>query len=241
MRTLILLSMLTVMSAVAFAQEIIVVTQNQNFVSAEKQKEFFYVPKGLDASVGAKVANVNLKIQREGNKNSLAPTFYALWKQANTMGANAFFISEMNYSEEKKQYDINVELLLLKGDEIKAAQKLYPANLVVVFGDINTKKEDKGKNFNFNKEKHTVMPYQFVTYQNPIGEKVMVSTGGATNTRNSFKGEEGKLPVFLSLGGISVSSGGRDGVGGVGMSISSGNITHLDMNIGLFLMQVLSK
>jgi hypothetical protein len=91
-----------------------------------------------------------------------------------------------------------------------------------------------------NNEKITIYPCRYYVYQSDIGEKVNVSIGGIFGSGYTRKGEEGKVSIYLSLGGFNV----RPGVGisgGVGLRFSAGEIYPLDMNFGQFLTEILEE
>jgi hypothetical protein len=82
-------------------------------------------------------------------------------------------------------------------------------------------------------ERNTLMPYQFLTYQNTVGARAKINVGGFTGTTAFFLGKEDKLPVFLSLGGGSVAPQARGNQ--VGISVSTGSMSHVDYEFGFVL------
>jgi hypothetical protein len=244
MKLLSFLFLFTALNVSVFSQEITFFEQNNHFLSSEEQTVFCYISKDLDAIIGTTIATANLQIQKSGKKNYLSVTFYTLWKEANMMGANAFYINKIDFSEETKIYDIDVELWFLDNREIMDNLKLYPKNLIVVFGDINTKMENIGKAFKVNKEGYTAMPYTFSTYPHKAGEKTKINVGGFSGMTSTFIGQEGILPVFLCVGGGTVApfagySVAPSGGSVIGVSFTTGSIVQVDTNFGMFLMEVL--
>ena len=227
-------------SAFCFSQNFEIINQNEDYQSDKKVKEFYFIHQDLDESAGIKVADMKFYARNKGNNLSLIPVFYSLWEKANALGANAFFINEIEYDAEEEKYNITVELSFLNEEEIDENISFYPQNLIGIIGNVNTSKKEKGKSFKLNKEKLTIYPFEYITYQNNIGEKVNISVGGIMGASTTIKGEENKLPLFFSIGGASINpfvhtSGG----GGGGIAFSNGSISALDMNLGLFLMEIL--
>ncbi len=238
MKKFIILSVLCIYCTLSFSQEIEILSANPDFISSGKQTEFYYITKELDASIGTKVADITVRAEKSGRKNNLSNIFYATWKRANQLGANAFFVSEIDYREAEKAYDMTIEIWYLNDNAIDENLDLYPKNLLVIIGDINTKNEDKGRGFKIDGEKQTIMPYQYMTSPIAQNSKVSVSVGGIIGgTGATFNWKEGRLPIFLSVGGGSVapSASGNS----VGISFSTGSLSPVDMNFGLFIMDVL--
>lgn len=239
MKTFVFVFLVLILPLSLWSQEIEILTKNPDFEPGKKPSDFFYVSKSLDSSLGMKVADVRLTAKREGRDKSLAPMYYKFRKEAMKMGANAFFMTKMSYFEEEKEYEIFIELWSLNDDEIEENLSLMPTNQLIIIGNIDTKNESKGKGFKLNKEKTDLMPYSYILCQNEVGEKISVSVGGFTGASMSTTGAEGKLPVFIALGGVAVAPMVMVPNGGVGISINTGNVFPLDMDLGFFLMDIL--
>ncbi|MDR0864051.1 MAG: hypothetical protein LBO74_03850 [Candidatus Symbiothrix sp.] len=108
-----------------------------------------------------------------------------------------------------------------------------------VFGDLTHSDTNKGRNIKFNTEKITIYPLEYYSYQIPIDKEASVSIGGIFGTKYVLKGKEGRLPVYLSLGGFRAAPSVQ--MGGVGVSFSTGSIYPLDMNLGQFLVEILGN
>ncbi len=249
MKKVILLStFLALFYVFCFSQDFEILNQNPGYSFEKSPKEFYFISKDLNSSKGTKVADIKFYAKNKGEKVSLVPVFYSLWKNANKLGANSFFISEITYNDDEKRHDITVELFFLNDNEIDENLDLYPKNLIVIIGNVNTSNAEKGTSFKLNKEAFTLYPFQYITCQNDIGEKANIQVGGVIGgTSVSIKGEENKLPQFFSLGGVSISpaigiamGSGGTGMGG-GISFRTGSVFPVDMNLGLFLMEILKN
>lgn len=235
---IILFSIIFFNSTLCFSQNIEILSQNPDYRFEKDPSEFYSISKDLDASIGTRVADIQLTIQKENEeeKYTLVPMFYKLWEKANSMGSNAFYISETNYSESDKMYFITVELWFLDKDQIDENYELYPENLIYIIGNLNTKKENNGKKFRLNGEKVTVMPYQYLYLENPDDKPTTIHVGGMFGSGVAIKRESGKLPRFFSLGGFNLAP-----VYSGGISISGGSVYQLDMNLGYFLIGILPQ
>jgi len=236
MKRILVLLLLMFPCIFCFAQEFEIINEHRE-QPTEFPKEFYFISNLFDESKGIKIADVKFYAHDNDNKNSLTPIFHSLWDKANSMGANAFFVSKVEYDSDVTKFNIAVELYFLNENEIEENFSLYPENIIVIMGNVNTSKKEKGKSFKLNKEKITLLPFEYIAYQNEVGETATISVGGFLGTMVKIKGEEFKLPVILSLGGLSARP--MVGYGGGRISFSNGSITQMDLNLGLFLMDVL--
>ncbi len=220
-----------------------VLWQNEDFQFNKKPKEFYFMGQDVDSTIGIKIAEVEMNVSKAGQKSNLQFAFYTLWEKANKMGSNAFFMVDSQFINEEKNYNIQVDLFYITGEEIDEVINTYPVNEIIIFGDINTKNETKGKSFSLNGEKLTIMSYSYIIHENEIGKETTISVGGFTGTKTWIKGEQGKPSKYFSLGGVSVapSVGMGSRGGGIGLSISTGSIFSLDPNFGEFLLRVLEN
>lgn len=239
-RIIVLLLFAVLFNGFCFSQNFEILDQNTEYSFRKAPKEFYFISSQLDDSKGIKVAEMKFYARDKGERISLVPVFYSLWKNANKLGANSFFINEITYDSEEKKYDITAVLYFLDEDEIDENLGLYPDNLIVIIGNVNTSNDEKkGKSFKLNKEKCELYPFQYMTHQNEVGEEVTLQVGGVLGgTKITIRGVENKLPQFYSVGGVSVTPTIGAGGGG-GIAFRSGTISQLDMNLGLFLMEVL--
>ena len=251
MKKVIFLSAFLILLKVScFSQSFEILNQNTEYSFKKAPKEFYFISKDLDESKGIKVADMKFYARDKGERISLVPVFYSLWKRANKLGANSFFITEIKYDPDNTRYDITVELFFLDDDEIDENLELYPKNLIVFVGNVNTTNEKKGKTFKLNDEELTLYPFQYITYEYNAGENITIQVGGLTGSTIVMKGDENKFPQFLTLGGVSITPSLIGGVGvsfqngsvniiAGGLSFRNGTINSMDMNLGLFLMKIL--
>ena len=254
MRKVIFLSVFLALFKVScFSQSFEVLNQNTEHSFKKMPKEFYFISENLSESKGIKVADMKFYARDKGEKISLIPVFYSLWKRANKLGANSFFVTGIEYDPNKKRYDIIVELFFLDDDEIEENLASYPENLVVFIGNVNTTNEEKGRTFKLNNEELILYPFEYITYECNVGEKITIQVGGVTGSTIVMKGDENRLPQFFTLGGASISpvlipggigvslkNGAVNPVVG-GFSLKNGSVNPIDMNLGLFLMEILSR
>ena len=244
MKKIFFLSVFSVLFGIScFSQKFDVLNQNTSYSFKKAPKEFYFISEDLNESKGVKIADMKFYARDKGEKISLVPVFSSLWKRANKLGANSFFVSEIEYDPNKTRYDITVELFFLNDDEIDENLSLYPKNLIVFIGNVNTTNEEKGRNFKLNNEDFTLYPFQYITYEYDDGEEIIVQIGGIMGSMGIGRGEDNRFPQFFSFGGASltpamvpVSPWRRE----LGFSFQTGTISKMDMNLGLFLMEVLN-
>lgn len=228
------------------AQENIeVLYQNENYRFTGNSDVLEFIDANMDVSSEIKIAEYKLTMNKQGKKN-LSDVFIDFYNKALQTGANAFTIEDIQV--EDNQYIVTVSLYNLNNEKMQENFSYYEENIVVIFGDLNTKKVDKPKKYKVNKDKVEIMPYTYAKYQNEIGEKIKVSIGGLMGASVTITGEPNKLARCFSLGGTTVMPmGGAIGISnygagaGVGVSISTGSIYPMDTSFGLFLMTILDN
>jgi len=195
------------------------------------------------AAAVKKIGEYDLIIEKQG-KLSLAPTFQKLWESANAIGANAFSIESVGFEDDK--YYIEVDVYYLDEPLMQENFSFYEDNIIVIFGDLNTKDNTKEKSCKVNKEKISILPYSYIKLRNEIGNETKLSIGGFIGGESiHIVGEENKLGRCFTLGGASVaplggsvSFGNRGGGVGVGIAIKTGSIKPMELSFGLFLMTI---
>lgn len=239
MKRIIILILFSIsLNSICFAQKFEVLNQNAEYRFKKAPKEFYYISPELDSLKGIEIAELKFYARDKGERISLVPVFYSLWKRANKLGANSFSINKVIYSSEKERYDIIVKLYFLNEDEIEENIDLYPNNLVVVIGNVNISNDEKmGKVFRINNDEYSLYPFEYIAHQNEIDSQVDIQVGAAFVT---IPGEENKLPQIYSIGGLTVTP--TVGFGGSGgLEFRDRTISLLDMNLGLFLMGVIDE
>jgi len=99
-------------------------------------------------------------------------------------------------------------------------------------------------------EELTLYPFEYITHEYNVDEKITIQIGGITGSTIVMKGEENQLPQFFTLGGASISPALTPGIGvsfqkGTvntsigGISFKNGSINPMDLNLGLFLMEII--
>ena len=153
---------------------------------------------------------------------------------SNTFGANSYFIDKV----ERTSDTIYVQISAYYLDNTTFANnlKMYPQNIVYVFGDFDVKK-GKTMKLKLNGENVELAPFEYIESQNEVGKYVTVSIGGFLGAKVDIKGREERLPEYLLLGGAGVGPGNSSQSG----SSHTGRIYPLEMNFGQFLIYSLTK
>ena len=219
------------------AQETIeILYQNKDYKFVREPEYFDYIDADMDVSSKIKIADYRLTIDKQG-ANNLTSVFFDFEKLALEAGANSFTIESV--SANSMQYIVEVSLYNLNEEEAQENFSFYEQNVVVLIGDLNTKKTDKSKSCKVNGKKVSLLPYTYLKYQNEIDQKIKINIGGILGSSVTVVGEENKLLRCFSLGGISLAP--STGIGHVGVSISTGAIYPVDPCLGLFIMTILNN
>jgi hypothetical protein len=224
-------------------QNIVVTERNKAFQVFKKQKEFYYIEKDFPLTDERWLATLE-GFCTNTTKSNPEQLFYDLWKKANKMGANAFFIKD--FSNTTDSIFVTVSIFNLTEEQLDDNYELYSCNKIYVFGDLivsNFKtKTPKSRSFKINKEKIKVYPLSYYEYQSDIGEKVNVSIGGLFGSSYTRTGEARKKSIYLSFSGETIKPEINPmPMGGVGVRFSAKSIYLLDMNFGQFLVEILKR
>ncbi|MDR3244944.1 MAG: hypothetical protein LBT50_00745 [Prevotellaceae bacterium] len=222
----------------SWGQKIIIVEQNANFTMEEKQGEFYYIEKAFPLTNDRWIATLE-GFCTNTKKSTLEDLFFDFLETANTLGANAFFIDD--FSNAPDTTFVTISVFNLTENELDANYKLYPYNMIYLFGDmLRPHAVVKGTKIKLNSEKIILQPLEYYAYQNAVGKKAGISIGGFFGTKYVLTGKENKLPVYLSFGGLRAAPAVGIG-GGIGLNFNTGSIHPFPMNFGQFLVEILER
>ncbi len=220
-------------SMISYAQEVKIIDKSDNSSKAINPDEFYYIDNQYELQDEIYVATISGYVTNSG-KSILSNLFNTLWQKANELGANSFRIENVKKGVDTIAIEISVyNLTDIQFDEVV---RLYPTNMVYVIGDID--KSQTPKKIKFNNEKLELAPMEFIAYQNEIGKEAILSIGGFLGAKVWIKGRDNRLPEYLSLSGFVVGPGRH---GEIGLSFNTGRIYPVDLNFGLFLINVLTE
>lgn len=176
------------------------------------------------------IASLRGSITNSG-KSTVWNLFKMFWKKSNELGANAFLVKQV--VRDPDTLYVNIEVYNISDAEIQENFKLYPENMVYVFGGVN--KNGKIQKVKLNDEKVMLAPLEYIAYQNQEGQQVSVGVGGLLGAKIWTVGEHRRPPKHLMIGGFRLEPG-MDYQVDVGFS--TGSLEALDMNFGQFLVRV---
>ena len=222
----------------AYGQSVQVVEVNPNYEKQNGLNEFHFIDKKFDCSGSLEVAKLTGTTENKG-QNNLVQLFYSFKKYANELGANAFLINEFTIGSNESSSIVTVTAYYLTHREIVLNTDLFARNMVYVIGDVNANKEN-GKKIKFNSQKIQLMPLEYISYQNEIGKDAILSIGGFLGAKIWIHGKEDRLPEFRSLKGFGVGAGSNVNLQ-PSVSINTGRIYPVNLNLGLFLINIFNK
>ena len=187
----------------SYAQEVQVIEQNENYIKKETVEIFEFIADGFDLTNYEKIVVLEGYTINSG-KNTLVSLFNSFWETSNDYGANAYKIDRI----EKKSDTTHVQISTYHFNEkvFEDNFRLYQKNMVYVFGDLDVKK-GKPKKIRLNKQRVELSPFEYISYQNEVGEYATVSIGGFLGAKVDFFEKEERLPVYLSLNGFGIGPG----------------------------------
>jgi len=236
MKRLMILLIITLITSFLFGQKI-QVTEQADIKITEKCQDFSYISKYMDLSSNSKIASINgFCINSE--KQTLDRLYNMFWTKSNQLGANSFKIDTL-IKITNDTILLNISIYYLSKNELDKNFALYPQNMIYVFGDLDFDKPE-GRKIRLNGNKVTILPLEYVSYQNKVGEEATVSNGGFMGVKVWIKGKEGRLPKHLSLSGVDFGGIGLGSSRQVIISFTTGRIYPVDLNLGQFLVDVIN-
>ena len=220
----------TVVSRSSYAQKIQIIEKNDNYIKKEKVDKFEFINKNLSLTNCEKIA----VLKGYSTNTGKIILFRKFKKMSNKFGANSYFIDNVEHASDTIYVEISV--YYLDNATLEDNLKMYPQNMVYVFGDFDVKK-GKTMKFKINGENVELAPFEYIESQNEVGKYFIVSIGGFLGAKVDIIGREERLPEYVALGGAGVGSGNS----GQSVSFHSGEIYPLKMNFGQFLIHILKK
>ncbi|MCB2196471.1 MAG: hypothetical protein KQH79_11475 [Bacteroidetes bacterium] len=230
--------LLLFISVQSFGQMVQFIEKDSTFKNENKTEEFHFINNGFDYSNSKFVASMN-GLSLNSENNNLVSLFETFKFNANYLGANAFHVDEYKISDSKDSVSVSVSFYYLNLNELIKNSRLYSTNMVYVIGDVSTKKST-GRKIKFNKNTIQLLPLEYVSYQNKVGEDAILSIGGILGSKVWIRGKENREPKFLSLQGFGM-GGGFTPNGQITVSISTGQIYPVNLDLGLFLTKILNR
>jgi len=230
----VLILVLTFFCAFSYAQEVQVVEQNENYIKKETSGKFEFIDDDFDLTNYEKIVVLKGYTINSG-KNTLVSLFNYFWKTSNDYGANAYKIDRIETISDTT----HVQVSSYHFDEIVFENnfRLYPKNKVYVFGDLDVRKGNV-KRIRLNKQKVELLPFEYISYQNEVGQYATVGIGGFLGAKVDLYGKEERLPVYLSLNGFGIGPGNYNEVS---LSFNTGRIYPVEINFGQFLINILTE
>ncbi len=227
---LIFLSLLTIS---LIGQNIKIIDQNLNLKIKKSLDSFDLIYEGFELELVDKIATLQ-GYTTISEKFTIENLFYNFWKESNLLGANSYKIEDLITKDDTNF--VIISIYHLSKTEINNNFGFYPKNMVYIIGDID--KRQTSKNIKLNQQKIELLPMEYISYQNKVGQEATVSIGGFLGTKFWIKGEVNKLPKYLSLGGFNVGPGYSNQLS---ISFNTGKIYPVQLNFGEFLVNVLKE
>jgi hypothetical protein len=174
----------------SFGQNVQVFEKNSNYNSQTKSKTFNHINNKFNIIVEFERIAILKGYTTNSNKHTLFDLFNDFQDTATNFGANSFIVDDVISNADTTV--VQISIYSLSDSAIESNFDLYPENMIYIFGDLN--KNKKGRTFKLNGQKLTLLPMQYISYQNKSGEYAKISIGGFTGASRKIKGEEGRLP-----------------------------------------------
>jgi hypothetical protein len=231
MRKIFILIGISLISIFAFSQQIEVLELNKEYQREYVYRPFKSINNRFDKKEVNKIAVLKGSITKSIFVNDL---FSSFWNKANQLGGNSYIVDSIHTSN--NEIEVHISIYYLTDKQIEQNSKLFIPNKIYVFGDVKDF-YGKKKTIKVNERKENLYPFEYLSINNWVDQKTIISIGGIFGSKFLIRGERDHEPIFLSLQGLKLgSSYGMDG--SVGMTISTGSFYKIDFELGKFMIQI---
>jgi len=211
------------------------VTEKNDTLQRPNYQQFIY----LSPTTAVDQAVFVAKIKASGSLKNISDLFDKIKGKAQAYGANAFqfvsftaqdrMVGELTlntYNAEDALLDTNFEAL--------------PKNKLVVFGTDNFL-ETRVQSYKVQGQKQEIASGQYQVYDLSLQDELRINKGGFTGMTLFLSKQTEGYCYFLNFGGIGLAGAAVNPYGGIGVSISTGSISHVEPNLALLLMQFFTE
>ncbi len=224
----------------SFCQSINLVNKFEEYEPYTKPNEFHYLNDKLDSLKSMKIAIIEGSFNNS-RKSNLVSLFQRFKDFSNNYGANSFRVNMIDINEYNDSSYIQLTIYSTSQTYLNENRDLYPSNKVFIIGNLDYSSEDT-KKITINKIPVYIRSFEYIEYQNTVGEKLRINRGGMLGMTIKITGKVKRSPAFYSIGGVSVMpSSNVINPSVVGVSLSTGKFNIVDENLGFFLINILKN
>lgn len=200
-----------------------------------KYQQFIYLSPTTSVDQAVFVA----KIKASGSLKNISDLFDEIKVKAQAYGANAFqFVAFTAANAQEGELTLATfyaeDALLDRNFEVLPKNKLY------VFGNDNFL-ETKTQSYKVQGQKQEIASGQFQVFDLSLQDEWRINKGGFTGMTLILSKQTEGFCYFLNFGGIGLTGAAVNPYGGIGVSISTGSICHVEPNLALLLLHIFTE
>jgi hypothetical protein len=217
-----------------WAQTLTILESNDT-LQRPKYQQFIY----LSPTTAVDQAVFVAKIKARGSLKNISDLFDQIKVKAQSYGANAFqFVAFTAANPPEGELILNAyfaeDALLDTNFESLPKNKLY------VYGTDNFM-ETKTQSYKVQGQKQEIASGQYQIYDLSIQDEWRINKGGFTGMTLFLSKQTDGNSYFLNFGGIGLAGAAVNPYGGIGVSISTGSISHVEPNLALLLLHIFTE
>ena len=229
-----ILLLLLFLAAESWSQPVVVLAVNDT-LQHPKYQQFIYLSPSASVDQAVFVA----KIKATGSLKNISDLFDKIKIKAQAYGANAFQFVAFTAAN-PKEGELTLAAYYAKDALLDSNFESLPKNKLYVYGNDNFL-ETKSQSYKVQGQKQEIASGQYQVYDLTLQKELRINKGGFTGMTLFLSKQTEGYCYFLNFGGIGLAGAAVNNYGGIGVSISTGSISHVEPNLALLLLQLFTK
>lgn len=230
----IFLFLLFIWVSVSWSQTVTVLEINDT-LQRPKYQQFIYLSPTTSVDQAIFVA----KIKASGNLKNISDLFDEIKVKAQAYGANAFQFVAFTAAN-PQEGELTLATYYAEDALLDSNFEALPKNKLYVYGNDNFL-ETKTQSYKVQGQKQEIASVQYQVYDLSLQDELRINKGGFTGMTLFLSKQTEGYCYFLNFGGIGLAGAAVNPYGGIGVSISTGSISHVELNLALLLLHIFTK
>ncbi len=229
-----ILFILLLAGAQSWAQTFTVLEINDT-LQRPKYQQFIYLSPTTSVDQAVFVA----KIKASGSLKNISDLFDKIKVKAQAYGANAFQFVAFTAAN-PQEGELTLATYFAEDALLDTNFEALPKNKLYVYGNDNLL-ETKTQSYKVQGQKQEIASGQFQVYDLSLQDELRINKGGFTGMTLFLSKQTEGYCYFLNFGGIGLAGAAVNPYGGIGVSISTGSISHVEPNLALLLLHIFTE
>jgi hypothetical protein len=200
-----------------------------------KYQQFIYLSPTTSVDQAVFVA----KIKASGSLKNISDLFDKIKLKAQAYGANAFQFVAFTAAN-PQEGELTLATYYAEDALLDSNFEALPKNKLYVYGNDNFL-ETKTQSYKVQGQKQEIASGQFQVYDLSLQDELRINKGGFTGMTLFLSKQTEGYCYFLNFGGIGLAGAAVNPYGGIGVSISTGSISHIEPNLALLLLHIFTE